>query len=43
MYKVKKRNGEVVEFDIKKIEQAVEKAFDSVNHETTPDVLELIA
>ena len=43
MYRVKKRDGKIVRFDIKKICEAMEKAFESVNRETCDSVLELLA
>ena len=43
MYRVKKRDGKIVRFDIKKISEAMEKAFDSVNRETCDSVLDLLA
>ena len=43
MLNVKKRDGSVVEFDLKKIEAAIEKAFVSVNRFYTPDIIELLA
>lgn len=43
MYRVKKRDGKVVRFDIKKISEAMEKAFESVNRESCDSVLDLLA
>ena len=43
MLNVKKRDGSVVEFNLKKIEAAIEKAFVSVNRFYTPDIIELLA
>ncbi len=43
MLNVKKRDGSVVEFDLKKIEAAIEKAFISVNRGYTPEIIELLA
>ena len=43
MLNVKKRDGSVVEFDLKKIEAAIEKAFVSVNRFYTADIIELLA
>lgn len=40
---VKKRDGSIVDFDVTKIENAVEKAFKEVGRNYTQDVLELIA
>ncbi|MEG1509573.1 MAG: ribonucleoside triphosphate reductase [Clostridia bacterium] len=43
MYKVKKRNGELVDFNIEKIALAIEKAFESTNTNYEQDVLDLLA
>jgi ribonucleoside-triphosphate reductase len=43
MIKVKKRDGYVVDFDITKIENAIAKAFDSVNKNYSKDIIELLA
>ena len=43
MYRVKKRDGKIVRFDIKKISEAMEKAFDSVNRQTCDSVLDMLA
>jgi ribonucleoside-triphosphate reductase len=43
MLNVKKRNGEIVAFDITKIEKAIEQAFKSVKREYSKDMLELLA
>ncbi len=43
MLNVKKRDGNIVPFDLKKIENAIEKAFNSVNNSYTHDVIELLA
>lgn len=43
MFKVKKRDGKIVEFDIKKIEAAIEKAFLAEHTEYTHDILGLLA
>ena len=43
MYRVKKRDGKIVRFDIRKICEAMEKAFDSVQRESCDSVLELLA
>ena len=43
MLNVKKRDGSVVEFNLKKIESAIEKAFVSVNRFYTTDIIELLA
>ena len=43
MLNVKKRDGNIVEFNVKKIELAIEKAFNSVNRPYTQDIIELLA
>ena len=43
MLQVKKRNGNLVPFDLKKIEDAMSKAFSAEHKEVTPDVIELLA
>ena len=43
MYSVKKRDGSIVDFDLKKIENAIEKAFKAVKKEYTQDIIELLA
>lgn len=43
MLSVKKRDGKIVEFDIKKIESAIEKAFVALKKTYTKDVIELLA
>jgi len=42
MINVKKRDGKIVEFDIQKIKDAIEKAFMALDKKYTPDILELI-
>lgn len=42
-YQVKKRSGEIVGFDIKKIEVAITKAFTACEKQTDDDVIELLA
>ena len=42
MYKVKKRDGSIVEFDLSKIESALEKAFKAVKKPFTKDIIELL-
>ena len=42
MYKVIKRDGKLVDFDVKKISEAIEKAFNAVGREYHPSVLELL-
>ncbi len=43
MLRVKKRDNSIVDFDIKKIEAAMQSAFDQEHIVITPDVLELLA
>ncbi|MBQ2158356.1 MAG: ribonucleoside triphosphate reductase [Oscillospiraceae bacterium] len=43
MYKVIKRDGELVNFQIEKISAAITKAFDALNKEYHPDVIKLIS
>lgn len=40
---IKKRNGEMVEFDQEKIEMAIEKAFDAAQVEDSPELIEDLA
>ena len=43
MINVKKRDGSIVEFDLKKIKTAIAKAFDACHKAFTDDIIELIA
>ena len=43
MLNVKKRDGQIVPFDLSKIKIAIEKAFDSVERAHTEDIIDLIA
>ena len=43
MYKVTKRDGKVVEFDISKIATAIRKAFDSVERQYNDNIIDLLA
>ncbi|MDD7409460.1 MAG: ribonucleoside triphosphate reductase [Anaerovoracaceae bacterium] len=43
MYKVKKRDGSIVKFNISKISDAIKKAFDATGIDYTDDVIDLIA
>ena len=43
MYKVIKRDGAVADFDIAKISSAISKAFDALNKETHPTVIDMLA
>jgi ribonucleoside-triphosphate reductase len=42
MYHVKKRNGEVVDFDIEKIRSAITKTFSACNREYQESIIEMI-
>ena len=43
MYEVVKRDGTIVEFSIGKISAAITKAFDAINRQYHPSVIELLA
>src|SRR5574344_1471878 len=43
MLRVAKRDNSIVDFDIKKIEDAMQRAFDEEHKSVTPDILELLA
>ena len=43
MYKVRKREGKVVSFDIRKIDEAIKKAFDSVDRKYDDNVIDFLA
>ncbi len=43
MYKVVKRNGKTAEFDIKKIAEALKKAFEACERPTHPSVIDFLA
>ncbi len=43
MYQVKKRNGQIIEFNLSKITDAIRKAFESKNKPSSDDVIELLA
>src|SRR5574344_1055472 len=43
MYKVAKRDGELVDFDIKRIESAIVKAFQATEKEFTQDIIDFLA
>ena len=43
MYRVVKRDGKVVDFDLKKISEAITKAFDACKKEYHPDVINLLS
>ncbi len=43
MYRVRKRDGELVEFDISKISIAISKAFDALGEQYTDNIINLLA
>ncbi len=43
MYQVKKRNGQIIEFNLSKITEAIRKAFEAKNKPSSDDVIELLA
>ena len=43
MYKVRKREGKIVGFDILKIKEAIKKAFDSVERTYDDNVIDFLA
>ena len=43
MYQVVKRDGSIAEFDISKISAAITKAFDALEKQSHPSVIDLIA
>ena len=43
MYQVIKRDGKIVDFNIKKISDAITKAFEAINKEYNPDIIDLLA
>ena len=43
MYKVKKRDGKIAKFDVKKIKEAIRKAFEGEEKEYTEDILDFLA
>ena len=43
MYRVMKRDGAVAEFDIKKISAAIQKAFDALNKQSHPTVIDMLS
>ena len=42
MYKVKKREGKIVEFDLEKIKTAMKKAFAAENKNTNDDIIDFM-
>ena len=43
MYKVIKRDGRVVDFDIQRIANAITKAFEATHTPYTPDIIQLLS
>ncbi len=43
MYQVKKRDGKIAEFNLKKIGAAITKAFEAQNLETHPDIIDMLS
>lgn len=43
MYKIRKRDGRIVDFDITKISAAITKAFDACNRQSHPSVIDMIS
>ena len=43
MYRVVKRDGKIAEFDISKISGAITKAFEALNKQYNPDIIDLLA
>ena len=43
MYQVIKRDGKIVDFDVKKISTAITKAFDATNKQYHPSVIDMLA
>ena len=43
MYEVVKRDGKIVSFDIRKIAQAITKAFDAAGKQYNDDIIDFIA
>ena len=43
MYKVVKRDGQITNFDIYKISGAITKAFEALNKQYTPNVIDFLA
>ncbi len=43
MYQVKKRDGKIAEFNLKKIGAAITKAFEAQNLDTHPDIIDMLA
>ena len=43
MYQVKKRNGQIIDFDISKISDAITKAFEAKQKPYNKDVIDMLA
>lgn len=43
MYQVIKRDGKISEFDIAKISNAIQKAFDAVERQYHPSIIDMLA
>ena len=43
MYQVIKRNGDTAEFNLSKISTAITKAFEAIDKQYTPEIIDLIA
>ena len=43
MYKVRKRNGKIVSFDLTKITEVIRKAFEAENANYTDDIVDFLA
>ncbi len=43
MYQVKKRNGQIVDFELSKISDAISKAFAAKNVAQNPDVIDMLS
>ena len=43
MYRVTKRDGKVAEFDIRKISSAIQKAFDALDKQSHPTVIDMLS
>ena len=43
MYQVRKRNGQIIEFNLSKISKAITAAFEAKNKPYTQDIIDLLA
>ena len=43
MYQVQKRDGKIADFDLKKISEAITKAFDACQKQYNPDIIDMLA